>query len=357
MNDAVHGTSLAVMQEQDLIEVLRNSLYPGAAPESAALVLGYCRAAGLDPMLKPVHIVPMYAATGKFDQKGKPIKAMRDVVMPGIGMYRIQAARTGQYAGQDEPVFGPSLPFTYTVKKTEWRDGRGTDTWTEKTITYPEWCSVTIYRLVAGFRSAFTATEFWTENYATAGRDSDSPNEMWAKRTRGQLAKCAEAQALRKAFPEVGQAPTADEMEGKYLPEATDEQPPTFTETKVKPRRASEVVQDVTPPALPEPTAPVVLEPVIQAVPVTVPVEDIPPAAPVQAAAAPVAPVKAAAPAAPATDEPLASAGECMNVIVTARAKKVNLASLLEDNGLSHLHVDNLTGMTKASFKLLKAAM
>jgi hypothetical protein len=41
---------------------------------------------------------------------------------------------------------------------------------------------------------------------------------MWTKRPYGQIAKCAEAQALRKAFPEMtGSQPTADEMEGKPL--------------------------------------------------------------------------------------------------------------------------------------------
>lgn len=211
------STALEPMTEQDLMKVLQSSLYPGAAPESIKMVLGYCRAAGLDPILKPVHIVPMYAATEDKDQKGRAIKAMRDVIMPGIGLYRIQAARTGQYAGQDAPVFGPMVEATFQVKKTEWRNGQATDSYVEKTIAYPEWCSITIYRLIGGFRSAFTAVEFWTENYATAGRDTDAPNEMWSRRVRGQLSKCAEAQALRKAFPEVGQAPTAEEMEGKPI--------------------------------------------------------------------------------------------------------------------------------------------
>ncbi|CAJ0997499.1 hypothetical protein SODG_005668 [Sodalis praecaptivus] len=43
------------------------------------------------------------------------------------------------------------------------------------------------------------------------------PNAMWKKRPYGQIAKCAEAQALRKAWPEIGQQPTAEEMEGKTL--------------------------------------------------------------------------------------------------------------------------------------------
>ena len=188
------GGALA-LREEELLPVLKSSLYPGAKDDSIKLVLGYCKAAGLDPMQKPVHIVPMLVKTGGKDARGYDAKEWRDVIMPGVGLYRTQAARTGLLAGISEPEFGPVVKVG------------GVDV--------PEWCRVTVYRLVGGEPRPFTALEYWAENYATKGRDSDAPNEMWNRRRRGQIAKCAEAQALRKAFPEVGSQPTADEMEGR----------------------------------------------------------------------------------------------------------------------------------------------
>jgi phage recombination protein Bet len=188
-------TALSTMTEPELMKVLQASLYPGAAPESIKLVLGYCKAAGLDPMQKPVHIVPMW--DGKARQ-------MRDVVMPGVNLYRTQAARSGECAGVTEPEFGPDV--------TEDIGGQR--------ITFPQWCRVTVSRrLPTGEIVNFTAREFWKENYAVKGGQDKSvaPNAMWTKRPYGQLAKCAEAQALRKAFPEIASQPTADEMEGKAL--------------------------------------------------------------------------------------------------------------------------------------------
>ena len=183
--------------QDEVIRVLGNSLYPGAKPESIALVLAYCRANGLDPFLKPCHIVPTSVKTGdKYE--------MRDVLMPGIADYRIKASRSGEYIGKTEPEFGPD--------KTENLSGMS--------VTYPEWCRITVRRLVQGKECEFTAKEYWIENYATAKRDTTAPNTMWRKRRYGQLAKCTEAQALRMAFPEFsGGAPTAEEMEGKTLDE------------------------------------------------------------------------------------------------------------------------------------------
>lgn len=182
------------MNEEELFKVLSNSLYVGAQQESIKMVIGYCKASGLDPMQKPVHIVPMW---------DKNAKQMRDVIMPGVGLYRTQAARSNALAGISEPEFGPAVEFKLNGGN----------------FSAPEWCRVVVKRLLTnGAIADFSALEYWIENYATAGKDSDAPNAMWKKRPRAQLAKCAQAQALRMAFPEMtGGAPTADEMEGKEI--------------------------------------------------------------------------------------------------------------------------------------------
>lgn len=190
------STQIATAEQNAAIRsALKNSLYPGASDASIDMVLAYCTAASLDPMTKPVHIVPMW------DSKAK---TMRDVVMPGIGLYRTQAARTGECAGVSEVEFGPEV--TRTIGGVE--------------ITFPEWARVMVGRTLSNGQTAqFTAKELWIENYAVKGGPEKliAPNAMWMKRPFGQLAKCAEAQALRKAFPEFGSAPTAEEMEGKSI--------------------------------------------------------------------------------------------------------------------------------------------
>lgn len=206
------------MSEDELVNILSSSLYPGASIPSIKLVINYCKGSNLDPMQKPVHIVPMWNS-----KAGE----MQDVIMPGIGLYRTQAARGGDYAGVSDPEFGEDV--------TENIDG--------VQITYPSWCKVVVKRRLSdGMIVDFSAIERWKENYAVKGgkQKSIAPNAMWAKRPYGQLNKCAEAQALRKAFPEVGAQPTAEEMEGKdidsrpqkditekveiVLPDYTDEQ-------------------------------------------------------------------------------------------------------------------------------------
>lgn len=178
---------------------LCTTIYPGAKPDSIIMAIDYCAARQLDVMLKPVHLVPMNvkdAKTGNYE--------WRDVPMPGIGMYRIQSARSGNAAGIDEPIYGDMITQSFTDK-----NGKPVS------VTFPEWCMVRVHKLIEGRIVSYSAKEYWIENYASEGKNSDAPNSMWRKRPRGQIAKCAEAQALRKGWPEIDQGPTAEEMEGK----------------------------------------------------------------------------------------------------------------------------------------------
>ncbi len=186
----------------EVFKALKSSLYPGAEDSSVCMVLEYCKAAKLDPMQKPVHIVAMDVKTNKKNHDGKFIYEKRDVVMPGIALYRIQASRSGQYVGKSTPVYGPNITKKFGTLE----------------ITFPEWCEVTVKKMVGKVIAEFTAKELWLENYANKDRYTNAPNSMWAKRTYAQLAKCAEAQALRMGFPDhVTSQPTAEEMEGKTL--------------------------------------------------------------------------------------------------------------------------------------------
>lgn len=171
---------------------LQNSVFPGAKDESILLAVDYCKARKLDILKKPCHIVHMQVTlSGQRDSNGYDKKIWRDVIMPGIYEQRITAFRTGQMAGQDEPVFGNTVAF--------------------KGIDVPEWCRVTVYRFINGERCAFSHTEYFSEACSTT-REGEL-NSVWKKRPRGQLAKCAEAGALRKAFPdELGGVITADEV-------------------------------------------------------------------------------------------------------------------------------------------------
>lgn len=296
------------MNEEELCAVLQSSLYPGATLPSIKLVVGYCRAAGLDPMQKPVHIVPMRVKKpGTTDQY-----EWRDVVMPGIGLYRVQAARSGQYAGVSEPEFGPMVTLRFDQFE----------------IQVPEWCRITVRRFneATGTIFDFAALEYWVENYATKGRDSKVPNDMWQRRPRGQLAKCAEAQALRKAFPEIGAAPTADEMEGREfevvdVTPTTTRQAPRSKAAKAKAQAEDAVVVDGK--AAPADTA----------------------AGSGQATAAP------PPPAADAANDPLVGEGELAFLRNKAKAASKGLDALAAASSI------DLTKLTKSGFATLKAAL
>ncbi|MFB9952086.1 phage recombination protein Bet [Rhizobium puerariae] len=195
--------------------VLVDQTFPTAKTvEAITMALSYCRSRNLDIFKKPVHVVPMWSSA---------LGRMVETVWPGIAEIRTTATRTGEYAGIDEVQFGPMTERTFTGRV------KNGSNWEEisKTVRFPEWASVIVYRFVKGQKIAFHTKIFWEETYASMGK-TDVPNDMWARRPRGQFDKCVEAAALRRAFPEeVGSMYAAEEMEGRVIDhDAGERQPP-----------------------------------------------------------------------------------------------------------------------------------
>jgi len=165
------------------------AIFPTAkTPEAILLALAYCKKRGLDPMKHAVNIVSMWNST-----LGKEI----ETVWPSINEVQVTAARTGAWAGMDPPQWGPDTTQTFSGRKRvrgQWVDA-------EVTLKYPEWCSVVVYRLVDNQRVSFVEPVYWLETYGRVG-GGELPNDMWARRPRGQLLKVAKAMSLRAAFPE-----------------------------------------------------------------------------------------------------------------------------------------------------------
>lgn len=189
-------------------KALIDAVFPAAKSiDSVVLALSYCKARKLDPFKRPVHIVPVWDS-----DKGGYV----DTVWPGISELRTTAVRTGLFAGCDAAIFGPDKKRLFVGEVGKAREKR------EVELSFPEWAQLTVYRMVGETRMQIQGPRvYWEETYATIGR-SELPNAMWTKRPRGQLEKCAEAAALRRAFPEeLGNEYSAEEMEGAKFYGAT----------------------------------------------------------------------------------------------------------------------------------------
>lgn len=183
---------------------LVDATFPNAkTPGAIIMAIDYCRARKLDIFKRPVHIVPIWSTAAK---------RMIETVWPGISEVRTTAMRTGSYAGMLKPEFGPMIKKKFTGK---YQEGDGPDAeWKtfDVEVEFPQWCEITVRRIVQSHIVEFPGPRtLWLESYQRRGK-SEVPNEMWQKRGTGQLEKCAEAAALRRAFPEeLGEEWTADE--------------------------------------------------------------------------------------------------------------------------------------------------
>jgi phage recombination protein Bet len=140
------------------IELMRETVCRGASDAEFRLFLNQAVRTGLDPLSHQLYSI------GRRDGR---------TIQTGIDGYRLIAQRTGEYAGSDDAIY---------------------DTETED---HPNRATVTVWRRVNGERCPFTATARWSEYKPAAPNDF-----MWQKMPYLMIAKCAEALALRKAFPQ-----------------------------------------------------------------------------------------------------------------------------------------------------------
>lgn len=148
------------------VETLKNTIAKGATEDELKLFLNIAERTGLDPFTGQIHFIKRSSQQpdGSWQERG--------TIQVGIDGLRVIAERTGEYDGQDPPEFLHEAGKVIAA-------------------------TVRVYR--KGFSRPIAATAYW-EEYVQQKRDG-SPVRMWDKMPHSQLAKCAEALALRKAFP------------------------------------------------------------------------------------------------------------------------------------------------------------
>lgn len=159
--------------DSEKVALLSRTIAKGCSPDELALFTAICKRTGLDPFARQIHAVKRWDGT-----------LGREVMQPQVSIdgARLVAQRSGEYQGQDGPWWCGD-------------DGVWTDVWLKNVA--PKAAKVQVFR--RGFSMPISAVASFNE-YAQRKKDG-SLTAMWAKMPALMIAKCAEALALRKAFP------------------------------------------------------------------------------------------------------------------------------------------------------------
>ena len=176
------------------IELIKGTIAKGASDDELRLFIQVCKGAQLNPFMKQVFLVPRWDA-----RAGKETRA----IQVSIDGFRAIAEGSGSYAGNEDAKF----------------DGEKEIDTDKSKIKVPLTAFVIVYKIVQGVRYEFTATARWDEYYP-----GPKNGFQWHIRPYLMLGKCAEALALRKAFPKL--------LSGMYAQEALDQSAGENTEAQ-----------------------------------------------------------------------------------------------------------------------------
>jgi len=171
------------------VELIKRTICPGASNDELALFLYTATRTGLDPLARQIY------ALKRRQKNPQGVWEERLSIQVGIDGFRLVGQRSGEMDGRTGP---------------EWcgEDGIWRDVWLS--TTPPAAARVTIHR--KGHTHGYTAVALFTE-YA-AYTSSGALTAMWRGKPALMLAKCAEALALRQAFPaELSGLYSDDEMQ------------------------------------------------------------------------------------------------------------------------------------------------
>ena len=194
MNNKLQKIENKFNQEQ--LDLIKRTVAKGTTNDEFAIFIHHCQRTGLDPFARQIHAIKRWDST-----ENRNVMS----IQTGIDGYRLIAERSGKYAPGKDNIYkydddGKLVSATAFIMK---KIGK-------------EWFEI-------------SATAYYDE-YVQFKKDG-TPNIFWKTKPHIMLGKCAEALALRRAFPadlsgiytheEMMQVDSEYSEEKEYIPDET----------------------------------------------------------------------------------------------------------------------------------------